>query len=233
MSAATAFDVNCEWGEAGISCLRARSDVIVDVLSFSTAVDVATSRGAAVFPFRWRETAADFAREKAAELAGPRGESRYSLSPDSYLEAPRDLRVVLPSPNGSQLSVAAGDTCTFAGCLRNAAAVARGAALLGRRVSVVPAGERWPDGSLRPALEDWLGAGAILARLPGRPSPEARAAAEAFESAKDDLFDRLLACTSGRELEARGYEGDVRLAAELDASDTVPRLHGGAYRRSA
>ncbi len=34
---------------------------------------------------------------------------------------------------------------------------------------------------------------------------------------------------SGNELIERGYERDVHLASELNASQCVPRLHGGAY----
>jgi 2-phosphosulfolactate phosphatase len=46
------YDVRCEWSLEGLLALREISDVviIVDVLSFSTAVDVAISRGATVIP---------------------------------------------------------------------------------------------------------------------------------------------------------------------------------------
>jgi len=49
-----------EWGLAGIEALRERVAVfvIVDVLSFSTAVDVAVSRGAIVYPFPYGEQVA-------------------------------------------------------------------------------------------------------------------------------------------------------------------------------
>jgi 2-phosphosulfolactate phosphatase len=47
------FDVRCEWGEQGIAQMAPTSDVvaIVDVMSFSTSVDTAASRGAVIFPY--------------------------------------------------------------------------------------------------------------------------------------------------------------------------------------
>lgn len=85
------------------------------------------------------------------------------------------------------------------------------------------------DGSLRPALEDWLGAGAILGSLPGSRSPEASAAVALFESLRDVLVDTLDRCGSGRELEQRGHRGDKTIAGSLDVSSCVPRFDGTAF----
>ncbi len=115
-------------------------------------------------------------------------------------------------------------------CLRNAAAVAgwitdrhRGAAT---RLAVVSAGERWPDGSLRPGVEDLWGAGAVIAALARRGwtdlSPEAEVAGDAHRSIDGDPSGALVSCASGRELIAAGYPDDVEVAAEADASDVVP-----------
>ena len=54
----------------------------------------------------------------------------------------------MPSPNGSHLSMLTGDVPTFAGCFRNAAAVAAAAAEIGPVVGVIAAGEVWADGLL-------------------------------------------------------------------------------------
>ena len=227
------FAVRCEWGRHGIEqvALQTNLVIIVEVLSFSTCVEIATQRGAIVFPYPWRDgTAPAFANSVQAELAGKRGQgSRYSLSPTALMDLDAGLRLVLPSPNGSSLSRATGKTPTLAGCLRNAEAVAAVAAQYGSPITVVPAGERWPDGSLRPALEDWLGTGAIIRHLPGRWSPEAEAAVAAYEAMADQLGDRLKACSSGRELIEQGFEQDVVLAAAVNVSDCVPTLVNQAY----
>jgi 2-phosphosulfolactate phosphatase len=230
----SAFDLRCEWGERGVAALAPASAavIIVDVLSFSTSVSVAVERGACVFPYRWNDQrAADYAASVRAELAAPRGAGRPSLSPASLRALPPGARLVLPSPNGGALSLAAGSTPVFAGCLRNARAVALAAQALGAKIAVIPAGERWPDDqSLRPAVEDWLGAGAILSHLPGQRSPEAASAVAAFQAARPHLDDYLHQCPSGQELIARGFAGDVALAAELDVSAAAPLLIEGAFR---
>jgi 2-phosphosulfolactate phosphatase len=127
------------------------------------------------------------------------------------------------------LAVAEAGAVVLAGCLRNASAVAAAARDLGGPVGVVAAGERRRDGSLRPAVEDLIGAGAVLHALGGQPSPEARAAVAAFLDAAPDLPATLATCISGQELTAQGLTGDLRLAAEHDVSQAVPRLSGGAF----
>ncbi|MCK4303108.1 MAG: 2-phosphosulfolactate phosphatase [Candidatus Eisenbacteria sp.] len=226
------YDIRCEWGLQGVQRLAPISDaiIIVDVLSFTTCVDIATARGVTVWAFPWRDrTDTSFAQEKGAQLARPRASSGLSLSPASMLGLQPGSGLVLPSPNGSTLSLATDKTPTFAGCLRNVSSVARAALAIGPRVAVIPSGELWPDGSLRPCLEDWLGAGAILAHVDGNCSAEARAAVAAYQPVAGDLLSVLLACGSGKELVQEGFARDVELASELMVSRSVPRLVNGAY----
>ncbi|HEU4387594.1 MAG TPA: 2-phosphosulfolactate phosphatase [Blastocatellia bacterium] len=230
----SSYSVRCEWGEKGVSLLAPVSDVviIVDVLSFSTAVEIATSRGGIIYPYGWRDdSACSFAESVDAEVAGKTNPNGYSLSPSSLLEIASGKRLVLPSPNGSQLSLMSGTVVTIAGCLRNCQAVAESALRKGTNIAVVPAGERWPDKSLRPCFEDLVGAGAVIRWLRGTLSPEAIVALAAFQRAASDLSDLIKRCSSGREKIAKGDEADLALASALNKSDCVPLLTNRAYRR--
>jgi len=239
--------VRFDWGRAGAERLASRSAclVIVDVLSFTTSVTVAVEAGIRVFPYAWRdESAAVFAAERQAVLATGRRatstDSPWSLSPAALRNAPFTARLVLPSPNGSAIAAAAaaGGSVVVASCLRNAAATGSWLADQGfgteqRPVTVIAAGERWPDGSLRPALEDLLGAGAILAALQGEDagrvlSAEAAAAGVCFEGTRD-VVAAVCACASGRELTEGGFGEDVAIAAEVNACGVVPVLTDGAF----
>lgn len=227
------FDLRCEWGSEGVIQLAAISDVvvIVDILSFSTAVEVATNNGAIIFPYRWKDsTAVDYAKSIKAELATNRTSTTgYSLSPQSLTKISPGTKLVLPSPNGSSLTLLTEKTPTLAGCLRNCEAVARFAQKHGARIAVIPAGEKWENRTLRPALEDLIGAGAILSYLSGSLSPEARAAVAVFNTFKNDLLGTLKKCSSGKELIARDFESDVELAAAMNVSDCVPVFTQNAY----
>ena len=230
--------VTAEWGMAGVAALYKRASVIVivDVLSFSTAVDVAVSRGAVIYPFPYGDPARAQAEADrvGAILAQPRRATggQFTLSPASLAKISAGTKLLLPSPNGSRLSLAGGDTPVLAGCLRNAAAVARAARKLAGdgEVGVVPAGELWPDGGLRPAIEDLLGAGAIIHHLDLPCSPEAQVARDAYRSADTQLASLIRASISGRELIDGGFLQDVEIAVAQNVSDCAPLLSGGAYR---
>ena len=228
------YDVRFEWGLAGVQILAPVSDVvvIVDVLSFTTCVDIVVGNGGFVLPYRGpTEALAEFAEARGALYADRKrsGEGAYSLSPASLVTILAGTRLVLPSPNGSTLSLATEGVPTLAGCLRNARAVAVKAGQLGKRIGVIAAGERWPDGSLRPSLEDLVGAGAILSYLEGSRSPEAETAVSIFHSVRSNLLDTLLRCGSGKELVGRGFEPDVHLAAQINVSRAAPVLVDGVY----
>jgi 2-phosphosulfolactate phosphatase len=228
------FELRCEWGEQGVAKLAPVSDVIVivDILSFSTCVEIATNHGAIIFPYRWKdESARDYAKSINAQLASFKRNERddYSLSPSSLIDIPAGTKLVLASPNGATLTLNTGSTPTLAGCLRNSETVAQFAMAHGTRIAIVPAGERWSDGSLRPALEDLIGAGAILSYLDGRLSPEAEAAVAVFRRWEDDLVTALRKCSSGKELIARGFATDIELAATFNTSNCVPLFTHNAY----
>ncbi|MFE9581789.1 2-phosphosulfolactate phosphatase [Nocardia sp. NPDC006044] len=239
------WGVRIDWGLAGARALGPDSAavVVVDVLSFTTSVSVAVDAGTRVFPYPWRnETAAAFATEQDARLAVGRTavseQQPWSLSPAALRQAPAPARLVLPSPNGSAISAAVTGVPVLAACLRNASAVARwivrqGWGTVERPIAVIAAGEHWPGQDvLRPAIEDWFGAAAVISALAahgaGPLSPEASAAKTTYD-ATADVPSLIEHCASGRELAGIGFAGDVAVATEIDAGRTVPLLVDGAF----
>ncbi|MCP2180628.1 2-phosphosulfolactate phosphatase [Prauserella alba] len=205
-------DVRLDWGPAGLAALSGGCAVlvIVDVLSFSTQVDLSVAAGTPVRPVRWA---------------------------DEETAATSDPAEPLRSPNGATLTADAATTGAhvLTACLRNADAVAKSAAELaaGGPIGVLAAGERWSvqpgaaagtDGPLRPCVEDQLGAGAVVAGLQsyGAVSPEAVVAAQAFAVA--DVPAVVRGSASGRELTAHGDCEIIERAVEVGASACAPRL---------
>ena len=241
----SAASVRFDWGPTGATRLSVPGGilVVVDVLSFTTPVGVAVERGTAVYPAAWGDArAGELAAREDAVLAVGRREVTdthpWSLSPAALRAAPAMPRLVLPSPNGSAIAAAAISGPVVAASLRNAPAVGAwlGRAIAGepRPVCVIAAGERWPDGSLRPALEDLLGAGAVISALVAHAggllaSPEAEAARTLWEGTRSPE-DVVRSCASGLELTRSGFGADVDVATEVGASHVVPVLGEGSFR---
>ncbi|MEV0732840.1 MULTISPECIES: 2-phosphosulfolactate phosphatase [Polymorphospora] len=233
-----------DWGLAGAAELGrvCAALVVVDVLSFTTSVEVAVSRGMRVHPFPWNDQAAEYATRIGAVVAVGRDSvddvNPWSLSPAALRRAPAVPDLVLPSPNGSAICAAAATTGVpvVAGCLRNAPAVGRwltehGYGSTDAPVGVIAAGERWPDLTLRPGVEDQLGAAAVLdalATVPGGLSVEAAVALAALASVPD-VPAAVRGSVSGRELRSRGYGADVEIAVETGVSSVVPVLRNGVF----
>ncbi|MEO3779320.1 2-phosphosulfolactate phosphatase [Micromonospora sp. B11E3] len=233
-----------DWGLTGAAELGRVCAVlvVVDVLSFTTAVEVAVARGIRVHPFPWGEQAAEYARRVGAVSAVGRRQTTpehpWSLSPAALRTAPVVADLVLPSPNGSAISAAASATGlpVVAACLRNARAVGRwlreqGYGSTAAPIGVVAAGERWPDGSLRPSVEDQLGAACVLDALSGAPgglSVEA-AMALAVLTSTPDVPAAVRGCVSGRELVEGGFPADVEVAVQVGVSEVVPLLRQGVF----
>ncbi|MEO6126315.1 MAG: 2-phosphosulfolactate phosphatase [Ilumatobacteraceae bacterium] len=235
------FTYRFDWGLDGLRSLAPVVSVvvIVDVLRFTSAVSAAIESGSVVLPYPWSHTEAGaYAAERHALLAGRREDSGPSLSPTDLLSMSPGTRLVLPSPNGATLAFAARELATvrvLAGCLRNATATARHAHRISRGdpIAIIAGGERWgdPSGQIRPAFEDLVGAGAILAALDPsgavaapRCSPEASAARAAYQFARPRLFEHLSASASGRELLDRGWGDDVATASAHDVTDLAAEL---------
>ncbi|MER7250913.1 2-phosphosulfolactate phosphatase [Kribbella sp. NPDC000426] len=242
------FGVGFDWGPVGAGIVAGDIVAVADVLSFTTAVTVAADCGINVYPYRWRdETAVAYAARWDAKLAVGRSEAGpgdVSLSPVTIRRAEGVSRLVLPSPNGSTIArqLSDGGATVIAVSLRNRRAAAdwvrEQLQVASRRhqaprVVAIAAGERWQDGSLRPAVEDLWGAGGFLSALGlDDLSPEARAAVAAYDAVADDLPKLLHECAGGRELTQYGYPEDVAIAAELDESTSVPVLEDGTMFRS-
>lgn len=127
------------------------------------------------------------------------------------------------------------------GGLRNAAAVAAHVLEVQRTrgertsISIVAAG--YPDGTdaegLRFAVDDLLGAGAVVAALGDlgidHAAPDAAVAGEGFRALGGAVRHLLTASGTGRRLAADGRRDEVLIAAARDAASVVPVLRDGAF----
>jgi 2-phosphosulfolactate phosphatase len=226
--------VRLEWGRRGVREAAERGDVIVivDVLRFSSCVAAAVARGANVYPCAFAAEADELAARVGGFVAkAPGSPTRFALVP-TFSEARAGEKIVLRTLNGAECTLAASAAPrVIAGSLLNASATGAAVSKIIDNselcVTVVACGERLTkpapgDEEMRFAIEDYLGAGAIIAAMAGDLSPEARVCAAAFEGSRDALPELLMECGSGRQLRAWGLEEDVRFAARLDTCDVVP-----------
>ncbi|WP_256700789.1 2-phosphosulfolactate phosphatase [Paenibacillus sp. P46E] len=237
------YEIKLEWGARGTRAASQRGDIviIVDVLSFSSTVVTAVQHQAIIYPYPppLNEQAKAYAQTKNAEMVWGRAEALreggHSLSPLSFGAGDRARNYVMCSLNGALCTSAASQVpALLIGCLLNASAVAKSAQRfaqkLNRDITVITCGEKWSDAvnqenNLRPGIEDYLAAGAIIAQLQGSKSPEAEVCAGAYEYSRHKIERLIRESASARELRERGYDADVTYCCQLDKYAVVPMLH--------
>lgn len=234
-----------EWGIRGAREAAERGDIIiiVDVLSFSSTVISALRNGAIIYPYPPNLDGKSFAEQVDAEYILGRAEAarigKPTLSPVSFKEEHLNKKYVLSSLNGAFCTWIASEVpALLIGSLLNASSVSAVANRLRLQsqanITVVPCGERWDDvreneNSLRPSIEDYLGAGAILSYLDGEKSPEAEVCMGAFQNAKGKINELIWECGSGRELRQKGFAEDVKHCSRLNVYQTVPLLNNDHF----
>jgi 2-phosphosulfolactate phosphatase len=240
------YSCKVEWGKRGARESAERGDIviIVDVLSFSSTVVSALNAGAFIYPYPPDLDGEKYAKSVNAVYIMGRAEAaragQPTLSPVTFSENHQNKSYVLSSLNGAYCTwIASKVPALLIGSLLNASAVAAAANGIqhetGAAITVVPSGEMWNEtreneDCLRPPIEDYLGAGAILSKLYGEKSPEAQVCIAAFNGTKEYLNELIWDCGSGRELRERGYEADVLHCSHLDATAAVPILRDGHFK---
>ncbi len=221
---------------------RGKVCVAIDVLRASSTVVTALALGAQeVVAVTSLRQARSLARRLGYLLCGERG----GLPPPRFHlgNSPAQLRpevvggkgLVLTTSNGTRLLASLAEArAVLVGCLLNREAVARAALAMDGPVALVCAGD---GGGRRLALEDVIGAGAILdAALSLEPSlmldDSARLAHWAFLACRDDLAEALANTQHGLRLLSLGLGEDVSFCARLDVWDVVPRMEALATNMS-
>ncbi|XRG79163.1 2-phosphosulfolactate phosphatase [Rossellomorea sp. GAMAL-10_SWC] len=239
------YECRVEWGKRGAREAAERGDItiIVDVLSFSSTVVSAVVQNAIVYPYPPNLDGKAYAKKIGAEYILGRNEAavlgKATLSPVSFNERHTNNKFVLCSLNGAFCSwIASKVPALLIGSLLNASSVASLANRLKKEknvnITVIPCGEVWNDlheneDALRPSIEDYLGAGAILVELEGTKSPEAEVCIGAFLHSKHKIKDLIWECGSGRELRMKGFEDDVMHCRQLNHFKVVPVLRNDCF----
>lgn len=233
------FQCRMDWGARGVKEASARGDIIivVDVLSFSSAITNAVHNGVIIYPFPRTGDINEYGklaeaevcileRTRARELGLP------SLSATSFNESHKGKKYIVSSINGATCVKAANESnLVFVGCLLNISAVVNVVNQIQKdknlNITVIASGERWNSANdepkeLRPSIEDYLGVGAILELLNGTKSPEAKVCISAYKNSKTELNDLIADSSSGRELKAMEFPEDVEFCSQIDIYKEVP-----------
>jgi 2-phosphosulfolactate phosphatase len=206
-----------------------RAVAVFDVLRATTTIAAALAAGVSeIRIFDTVESAAAAKQEQNCLLVGERNclpPPGFDLgnSPGSFDSTAHRGRIIFMSTtNGARAIVAAqAAPLLLTAALVNAAATADRLLAAKLDITLLCAGT---DG--QPAMEDLIGAGAVIAALAHKTSLSlendiARIAHRLFQSARQDLRSALAESTGGQNVLAVGLDADIDFAARLDAFQIV------------
>ncbi|MEM8873386.1 MAG: 2-phosphosulfolactate phosphatase [Planctomycetota bacterium] len=217
--------------------LIGRTVVIFDVLRATTSIATALANGSDHVEVHGSldDARASTIGDGTAVLAG----ERECLPPPGFdlgnspagftAERVAGKRVVLTTSNGTRAILAAGSAAhRFTAAMVNARATAEAVLKLDTPITLLCAGTDGED-----ALEDWLGAGALLRHLRNEVEPESDrvlSAALLFESCVDRLPALMSATRGGRNVILAGLADDIAAACQLDIISGVNRVEADGDR---
>jgi 2-phosphosulfolactate phosphatase len=145
-------------------------------------------------------------------------------SPGDFNDHQEGKTLLMCTTNGTKAILAArGADQVFTGAIVNAQAVARKLREVAKNVTLLCAGT---NGEV--AMEDAIGAGAVISFLEGAALSEgARKARQSFLAARDDLPRLLRATAGGRNIIRAQLERDIDFAARLNSFSVVGEVMDG------
>ena len=219
--------------------------VVIDVLRFSTTVAAALASGfREIHVFSELSEAVKFARENkallVAEVEGVKPkDADLDNSPTAIIDYVKKYgvgsgKLAIRTTSGALIvseAISLGLGNVLVGSLVNARFVAEALEeLRPSSINIVCAGFR----RAKFAIEDFLGAGAIICELAGITEvnlfDEAMAALHTYLSLRDDLLGAIRSGRSGRFLCSTGRDRDVVFASKVNTVNAVPVLGNGVIR---
>lgn len=226
--------------EVRVDLIRQGAVVVFDVLRATTTMTAALAAGVReIFIFDSLDAARDAARGHGDDriLCGEKAclpPPGFDLgnSPGAFdAKVHGGKTVFMATTNGTRAMVAARSAkLLLAGAIVNASAVANRLIAEGLDVTLLCAGTGG-----EPAMEDMIGAGAVLTALERQASivlgsDVVRMAHSLFRDSEQDLKSVLTNCTGGQNVLAVGLERDIAFAARLDVQSVAGRVMDGPLR---
>ena len=197
------FDIHCCWGFKLADDLVLQYDVciIVDVLSFSTSLDL---------------------------LINVKENTQNMPVADDFIHHLTPQKLNIPSPVGLPIQLNLHQKPVLVGCLRNARAVAKVARMLGNAVLLIPVGDKLSEEEFKTCSEDFIATGAIISYMKGARSAESEAALDVYNSSKGNIEEMVKLSSSARQMMLNGFLLEVDQACQFNRSKNVPLLEEGA-----